>query len=155
MVPRYKWFPDTNGSQVQMVPRYTWFPGTNGSQVQMQWFPCLNGPFYYLQIREIMTLQKCFTQKSLGINNFKTIQFFFKYKNIVKLLTVNCSNKSEQELQIKNCKSRIASQELRVKNCKSRIASQELQVKNCKSRIASQELQVKKLQVKNCKSRIY
>jgi hypothetical protein len=34
-------------------------------------------------------------------------------------------------------------QELQVKNCKSRIASQELQVKNCKSRIASQELQKK------------
>jgi hypothetical protein len=32
---------------------------------------------------------------------------------------------------------------LQVKNCKSRIASQELQVKNCKSRIASQELQKK------------
>jgi hypothetical protein len=46
-----------------------------------------------------------------------------------------------QELQVKNCKSRIASQELQVKNCKSRIASQELQVNNCKSRIASQELQ--------------
>jgi hypothetical protein len=27
-----------------------------------------------------------------------------------------------QELQVKNCKSRIASQELQVKNCKSRIA---------------------------------
>jgi hypothetical protein len=37
-----------------------------------------------------------------------------------------------QELQVKNCKSRIASQELQVKNCKSRIASQELQVKNSK-----------------------
>jgi hypothetical protein len=34
MVPMYKWFPDTNGSQVQMVPRYKWFPGTNGSQYQ-------------------------------------------------------------------------------------------------------------------------
>jgi hypothetical protein len=45
-----------------------------------------------------------------------------------------------QELQVKNCKSSIASQVLQVKNCKSRIASQELQVKNCKSRIASQEL---------------
>jgi hypothetical protein len=39
--------------------------------------------------------------------------------------------------------SRIASQELQVKNCKSRIASQELQ-----SRIASQDLQVK-----NCKKK--
>jgi tRNA splicing ligase len=39
---------------------------------------------------------------------------------------------SSQELQVKNCKSRIAGQELQVKNCKSRIASQELQVKNCK-----------------------
>jgi hypothetical protein len=36
-------------------------------------------------------------------------------------------------------------QELQVKNCKSRIASQELQVKNCKSRIASQELPKKSL----------
>jgi hypothetical protein len=74
-------------------------------------FLCFNGPFHYLQIREIMTVQKCFTQKSLGINKFKKIQKQFKYKNIVKLLTVNCSNKSEQELQIKNCKSRIANQE--------------------------------------------
>jgi hypothetical protein len=31
-------------------------------------------------------------------------------------------------------------QELQVKNCKSRIASQELQVKNCKSRIAKKSL---------------
>jgi hypothetical protein len=45
-----------------------------------------------------------------------------------------------QELQVKNCKSRIASQELQVKDCKSRIASQELQVKNCKSRIAKKSL---------------
>jgi hypothetical protein len=36
------------------------------------------------------------------------------------------------ELQVKNCKSRIASQELQVNKCKSIIASQELQVKNCK-----------------------
>jgi hypothetical protein len=36
---------------------------------------------------------------------------------------------SSQELQVKNCKSRIASQEI----ASQEIASQELQVKNCKS----------------------
>jgi hypothetical protein len=47
MVPMYKWFPCTNGSQVQMVSMYKWFPGTNGSYVQMVpmyiWLPGTNG----------------------------------------------------------------------------------------------------------------
>jgi hypothetical protein len=34
-VPKNKWLPGTNGSQIQMVPRYKWFPETNGSQIQM------------------------------------------------------------------------------------------------------------------------
>jgi hypothetical protein len=33
-VPKNKWLPGTNGSQIQMVPWYKRFPGTNGSQVK-------------------------------------------------------------------------------------------------------------------------
>jgi hypothetical protein len=56
-----------------------------------------------------MTVQKNFTQKSLGNNNLKKLQKI-----------------ASQELQVKNCKSRIASQELQVKNCKSRIEKSRL-----------------------------
>jgi hypothetical protein len=43
---------------------------------------------------------------------------------------------TNQELQIKNCKSGIANQELEIKTWKSRIGNQELQL-----RISNQELQ--------------
>jgi hypothetical protein len=40
-----------------------------------------------------------------------------------------------QELQIKNCKSRIANQELQIINCKSRIANHEMSLKDSKEDI--------------------
>jgi hypothetical protein len=91
-------------------------------------------------LRDLLT-QKCVHKKSLLILDSPEQL----YSENIKLKI----GPSSQELQVKNCKSRIASQELQVKNCMSRIANQELKLKNCKSRIASQELQVK-----NCKSRI-
>jgi hypothetical protein len=44
---------------------------------------------------------------------------------------------SNQEMQIKNCKSRIANQELQIKNCKLGIANQELQIRNQEHHIKS------------------